>query len=230
MSNEDLWASPFTQPVSCRLIRPPSNQAKSLIVALHGMGQNADLMARAIRPLQNEDRAILIPDAPLPFEKMVSGGRRKTGRAWYIYTGDQEAFLASARRSGQWLMEQIQRAKIELGNENLPIHLLGYSQGGYLAAILTFENPRKFSSLISCCSRMKTEIMAADSSPAPIPTLVIHGDKDTSLPIARARESADDLRAKGWQVDFRSFPHAGHKMEAEQWETVDQWLQGLGSA
>ncbi|MFT7617302.1 MAG: putative esterase [Planctomycetota bacterium] len=225
MKNQDNWTSDFSLPTACRLVRPEGEcPAKTLLVALHGMGQNAELMTRAVQPLVAADRAILIPDGPLPFEKTVSRGRRKIGRAWYLYTGDQVSFLESARLSGAWLMAQIERAKSELGDDNIPVQLLGYSQGGYLAAILTFDNPGRFDRLVSCCSRMKTEILA-DEGPEPIPVLVIHGAKDEALPIERARESADDLTKRGWPVDFRAFPDAGHKMELEQWQAVDAWLR-----
>ena len=41
---------------------------------------------------------VLIPDGPLPFEVNVKGERRE-GKAWYIYTGDQEAFLESVKKT-----------------------------------------------------------------------------------------------------------------------------------
>ncbi len=223
MSDFSQWHSPFSISVKCRLLRSEEGKPKSLLVALHGMGQNSDLMARAVRPLCHPDRAILIPDAPLPFEKLVSGGRRKCGRAWYIYTGDQDEFLESARLSAQWLETQITRAQSDLGLESCPVDLLGYSQGGYLAAILAFDSPSRFRSLVSCCSRMKTEILP-DRQTASIPVLVVHGEDDPSVPVERSRESAADLSKRGWNVDFRAFPNAGHRMEPEQWQAVATWL------
>ncbi len=218
------WSAPFTQDIPCRLLLAPDGSGPShLVVALHGMGQNAQVMERRLRPLKTAHRALLVPEGPLPFEKRVAPGHRQEGRAWYIYTGDQEAFLDSARRTTSWLLDQIDRALEHLGDPGLPVYLLGYSQGGYLASIALFDHPRRFAGLISCCSRMKTEILGSES-PSPVPVLVIHGEKDPAVPCDAALESAEDLLQRGWPVSIHTHPEGQHAMLPEQWQIVHDWL------
>ncbi len=218
--------SDFTLPVRS-LFRPARGRARSLVVALHGMGQHARYLEARLGGLRDPDRALLIPDAPLPFEVKTPEGGRREGRAWYIYTGDQEAFLESAHQTAAWLKDLIEDVRRTEDLENTPLVLLGYSQGGYFAGLFAARGGLLPARLIVINGRLKDEIVDADRAADWPRTLVVHGEKDRFLPIDRARASAEALANAGAPVDFRAFP-SGHGLNPDQIALIDAWLRETG--
>ncbi len=227
---EKTWTSEFAIEVGMRLIRPErAGPARSLAVLLHGMGQDGSLLASKLSDALGGSRHLLIPDGPLPFERS-DGEQRLIGHAWYLYTGDQEAFLASAGRTAAWLEREIDAVVAAEGLEAGRVHLVGYSQGGYLAGIMLLDRPRRYASLVSICSRLKHEVWPDRADPAGLPPIaVLHGEKDRFLPIERARESAEALAAMGARIDFRAFP-SGHGLSPEQAAATAEILDRIDAA
>ncbi len=218
--------STITLPVGS-LFRPARGQARSLVVALHGMGQTARYLESRLGCLRDPDRALLIPDAPLPFEVKTPEGGRREGRAWYIYTGDQQAFLASANRTAQWLERLICEVRGTEALEEAPLVLLGYSQGGYFAGLFTARGTLRPARLVIINGRLKDEVVPPERAVNWPGTLVVHGEKDRFLPIERARASAQALARAGAPVEFRGFP-SGHGLNPDQIDLVDAWLREGG--
>ncbi|MCB9831838.1 MAG: dienelactone hydrolase family protein [Planctomycetes bacterium] len=226
--DEQTWNSRFEIEVPMRLLRPARpGPARSLAVLLHGMGQNGTVIQRRLgERLLAGGRHLLVPDGPLPFEKKLGDGRI-VGRAWYLYTGDQEAFLESAGRTSRWLEAEIDRVVAAEGLEPGRVHLVGYSQGGYQAGLMLLQSPERYASLVSVCSRLKAEIWPddADASRLP-PILVLHGEHDEFLPRTASEASVAKLGARGAPVDFRIFP-SGHEFSAEQADALAGFLDDL---
>ena len=223
MPREQAWTSSFTVPVRCLAVAPdpgPADRRPGLVVALHGMGQNGAVMRSKLRPIESESNHVfLYPDGPLPFEK-----EGREGRAWYIYTGDQDAFLESARLTAAWLDSVIADTVGRHGCDPDGVHLVGYSQGGYLAGIMALGEPGRYASLVSCCSRIKSEILPEGGArDATTRILAIHGENDRFIDCARARAAADMLEKHGWPVTFRSFP-SGHGLTPEQVAAIGEHL------
>ncbi|MCA9322448.1 MAG: dienelactone hydrolase family protein [Planctomycetes bacterium] len=211
-----------------RLSPPPGVAARCLVLGLHGMGQDAERLQADLEPIAGCAREFLLPDGPLPFEAPGPDASRRRGHAWYIYTGDQEAFLASAGLTIGWLLDLLTAVRAaEPDLAGLPVVLLGYSQGGYLAGILAMQHPELFGGLCAINSRLKDELAGAISSDAFPPTLVLHGERDRFIPVERARASAQALADQGLPVTFQAFP-SGHSLRPEQIATWDQWLASMG--
>jgi phospholipase/carboxylesterase len=195
-----------------------------LVLALHGMGQNLELMQEQVAALAGPDRLLLLAEAPLPFEKRNEEGGREAGHAWYIYTGDQDDFLAWAERAEQYLFRLLEEACRRYRVDRQRIALLGYSQGGYLAGIAALRHPERFGACVIVNARLKHEVAGQPAAAASPPDfLVLHGEKDRFIGIETARASLEQLRARGFRAEFEAFP-SGHRFTSEQATRAAAWL------
>lgn len=204
---------------------PPGRPAP-LLVALHGMGMTAPEFAELLDPLVRALPArVLVPDGVLPYE-IRSGERIRIGRAWYLYTGDEAAFLRSMESSGRHL-DALIRDVVREHPADPGVFLLGYSQGGYFAGYWGIRRAARFAGLVVMGARVKHESLAGRLRLARrLPVLVVHGRRDRAVPFARAMESRDALAAAGVPVEFVAH-EAGHALTPEALAPAAAWLGRL---
>ena len=63
----------------------------------------------------------------------------------------------------------------------------------------------------------------ANPANAAVPVLMAHGTHDPVIPMAAGESSRDALRARGYPVDWRSYPMP-HSVCAEEVDDIRQWL------
>ncbi len=198
---------PFTHEVPVDLHRPEGGGDGALIVALHGMGMNAEVFARDALPLVPDGASLLLPQGPLPFEVRRHEGMRQ-GNGWYVYTGENQAFLTSMGTTEAWLVEVIRTAVARDGFDPARVSLVGFSQGGYLAAYLGLRHPDLFRRLVVAAARIKHEALAAAArraAAAGLRVLAVHGARDAHVSPDAARTSAEAIAALGVDVTFRTY-------------------------
>jgi phospholipase/carboxylesterase len=218
-------------PVTVRLPAPAEADGSAL-VALHGMGMSPAAFAPDVLALLPAGTAAVLPQAPLPFELRGAQGRRQ-GNAWYVYTGDSEAFLRAMERTERWLLEVVAACVAEHGLDPARVALLGFSQGGYLAGFVGLRHGDRFRRVVVAGARLKHEAFlgagaalgdnasrAEGGAPSAVAAarpadwgrgpevLCMHGDHDPSVPVTAARESPTALPAAGLRVTFRTYPTA----------------------
>lgn len=207
---------PFTHDVVCDLHLPDDSDG-SLVVALHGMGQRVGSFTEDAVAITPPRAALIVPRGPFPFEKRRPEGPPVQAHAWYVWTGDQTAFLKSMERVSQWLLRVIDAqiaAAQQFGAEldSRRAGLVGFSQGGYLAGYLAVRNPGWFRACVVAAGRIKDEVLA-DAAPraaaAGLRFLDVHGDQDEFVRHEACRASAERIAALGVPVDFRTYA-CGH--------------------
>jgi phospholipase/carboxylesterase len=200
----------FRRDAAVRVCRPVDGANGALLVALHGQGMSGRRFAREILPLTPDGVTVLLPDAPMPFEVRRPHGIRQ-GNAWYVYTGDEAAFVDEMARTGAWVLELIDRTVAEHGLDAGRVDLLGFSQGGYLAGYVGIAHAERFRRLVVAGGRMKHEVLedaardAAARGVAPA-LLCVHGENDPSVRPAAVRESFEVLGSWGVPGTFRTYP------------------------
>jgi len=202
---------PFTHEVPVDLHRPDDDGDGSLVVALHGMGMSAASFWKDVERFLPERASALVPQAPLPFEMRGADAMRQ-GNAWYLYTGETEAFLASMRRTEEWLVRQIDFFVRDHGFDGKRVSLVGFSQGGYLAGWVGVRHAARFARLVVAGGRIKHDALEADARRAaatPLRVLAVHGEKDEGVSPAAARASVDAIAAWGVPAEFRTYA-CGH--------------------
>lgn len=196
-----------------------------LLVALHGMGMSAEEFAEILAPLRKLPIVILVPEGVYPFE-IRTGGELRIGRAWYLYTGDEDEFLASMEKSGRHLKTLIRNTLAEYPIDNERVAMLGFSQGGYFAGYFGIRNAAYLAGLVVIGARVKDEVLERELPRAyGLPVLLMHGRKDRAVPLRLAEASHDAVQeAVGETAELRTYD-CGHSVTTEQLRDARAWLK-----
>jgi phospholipase/carboxylesterase len=94
--------------------------------------------------------------------------------------------------------------------------LAGFSQGGALAYTFTLLHPEQVTALAGLASFLPDGAAAylPEGALAGLPVYISHGEKDTLVPVARARQAAQLLDRAGAQVTYCE-SDVGHKLSAD---------------
>lgn len=210
---------PGPPPVHWRLDAPSAAPADlPLLLALHGWGQDEDVFARLLRPLDVPPLRILLPRAP--------GQGGEGGASWYDYDGDQPRFRAALERCESTLLATLDAVERDAALRPRRRWLLGFSQGGYCGAWLALRHPERFAGMVIVGARVKTEWLAEDAARAAgmgFRALLCHGVRDTAVPVDAAERSRDALASAGLRVELHHFD-GGHSLGRRPLRHVADWL------
>jgi phospholipase/carboxylesterase len=201
----------------------PEGEDLPVIVALHGWGASAhDLLGLA--PVLFDGKAIVLcPQGPV---RMPVGGGM-TGYGWFPLSPgtppDPATFHASADRLRAFLDDVLPRYAVDRKR----VVLLGFSQGGVMAYDLALRDPERFAGLVALSTWLPeplVESLAKLPGHEGFPVLVIHGTRDPTLPVERARESREALRNLGVAMTYREFD-MGHEIRDDSMRVLLRWLE-----
>lgn len=218
---------PFTSTRSCLLVPPraPRAGAPPLLVALHGQGQSGERHQRWLAEGLPPHFAAAFPDGFHAHEVRAPGRPIRLGHAWYLYTGDAAAFAASLIESEAALWRLVERAQRELGSDPRRLYLCGFSQGAYLAHCAAVRAADRVAGWVAQSGRLKHEFLGERlAGVAGLPVLIQHGERDESLPVAAAHDSAAILRRHGADVTLQLFD-AGHRITPGMLVGLRSWLE-----
>ncbi len=202
-----------------------------MLVALHGMGMTATAFRRICRGIESGAYAVLYPEGAYPFEIRGPSGP-SVGRAWYLYTGQNEEFVRQARRAERHII----RLRDGPGRAN-PIDpercvIFGYSQGGYVAGYLAVRRADRFAAVVAASCRVKDEVLGRELSRARgkrLRVLLLHGRRDDSVPFSFAERSRDALERAGLDVRLKASP-GGHRFTRSMARDVRTFREATLSA
>ncbi len=191
--------------------RPPAagGAPTGLVVLCHGLGADGnDLIDLAETWGQAVPHAAFAsPDAPFHHESGF-------GRQWWSVADRAPAVMeAGVRRAAPYLDAYIDA---ELARLNLPADayaLMGFSQGAMMVLFTGLRRavaPRAilaFSGALVAPDRLSAEM----AHPAPV--LLVHGEADEVVPVARSRDAEIALRAAAIPVEAVFVPRLGHGID-----------------
>lgn len=96
------------------------------------------------------------------------------------------------------------------------IYVTGLSMGGRATWAMALEHPERFAAIAPVCGRSDPEKAYLLKE---LPVWVFHGAKDSVVPLERAEEMVQALKACGGDVRFTVYPDADH----------DAWTPAYGS-
>ncbi len=223
---------PFTLDAPYEVLLPEvlePGQRYPLVTALHGMGQDAATMRRALEPLTSRPWIWLLPRGPYPME--VRGRESlRVGYAWYMYDGDQDRLRQSMDATCRHLLGVLDdvwnRYPVDLGRSALA----GYSQGGYLAGVLGPRNPARFCAVACISGRFKHEFLhdVAAGAGKRVALAQFHGARDESVKALAAREALETCRRIGFErAEYFEDASAGHEISPAMVQELGGWLDRL---
>ena len=98
-------------------------------------------------------------------------------------------------------------------NPDVPVGIFGYSLGGYLAAAEGIRN-KDIAAMVILAGGL--DELTAKQVKRAAPSLILHGDKDTRVPVTEARRLEASLKKAGASTEVHLYPGEGHIL---QWGT-----------
>ena len=205
----------------------PDVAADAAVVLMHGLGADGhdfEPVAREIGLGPAPAVRWIFPHAPLRPVTINQGFRM---RAWYDIVRldgsvEDEVGIAESQSAIRALIERERERGIAADR----IVLAGFSQGGALALHTALREPSRLAGVValSCylplASKLDVERHPANAA---VPIFMAHGSHDPLLPCALGERSRDFLRARGYDVDWHSFPMP-HSVCEEEIVALRGWL------
>ena len=183
---------------------------RAAVIWLHGLGADGhdfepivpELRLPASKPVR-----FIFPNAP---QRPVTINMGMRMPAWYdiLQMGggpEDEAGIRSSRE----LLEGLVSRETKRGIAHDRIVLAGFSQGGAIALQTALRHAERLagvmalSTYLPLAQTLEKERAAANNG---LPIFMAHGQYDDMIPMARAAQSRDALRALGYAPEWREYP------------------------
>lgn len=183
-------------------------------ILLHGFYENAPIIKEKLLSLIPKDANVLIPNGCFPLPKRRANGW-ELFFSWYFFDEVSQNFYVEYDFPAGVLEKLVN----QLGLGELPITIIGYSQGGYLSPFLAERLPTCEKVIGLGCS-YKFD-MLKDSSHFKIDG--IHGDADDKVDPINAQNCFDKLDSK-IKGQFSMLPDVGHALDEEFLDEIKKIL------
>jgi phospholipase/carboxylesterase len=189
---------------------PPARGGKpdSLVMLLHGYGSNgADLISLAPYWAKRlPGAAFVAPNATEPVPQ-VPGGYQWFNIANLDPHLMEQGVRAAAPSLDRFIDRELDRHALDAGR----LALVGFSQGAMMALHVALRRPQPVAALLGFSGLLVGARTLKEQMRAKPPVLLIHGDRDPTIPIPAMFDSAEALAAAGhgalWHVSY-GVPHS----------------------
>ncbi|MDR0769951.1 MAG: dienelactone hydrolase family protein [Burkholderiales bacterium] len=190
------------------------------VIWLHGLGDDGYGWSSAVSALGLPTAArirFLFPHAPMMAVTINQGYRM---RAWYDVVGSDLSTRADldGMRASQENIEALLRHEAGRGIAPSRTVLAGFSQGGAVALYAGLRHPERLAGIVALSTYlMGTETLEQEASAAnrQTPIFMAHGTDDPVVLPQWGEVSRDALRARHYEVDWRTYPMPHSATEQE---------------
>lgn len=225
LTEAKIWKSANGETLPYRLhvpAKPQAGKTYPLMIHMHGAGSRgtnnksqievggSDFLLWMTR--HNEECVFLAPQCP--------GNKRWVDVDW----GTREhGMFADPTSYLRMAMEIIEDAMKQYPVDRKRVYVMGISMGGYATWELLQRHPEWFAGALPCCGGGDINL-AEDMKDIAI--WIFHGEKDTTVPVYRARSMFDALKDVGGNVKYREYPKTGHNAWTPTFtdDSVFDWL------
>ncbi len=187
--------------------RPPINTPRRIALLLHGWTGDETSMWVFVRKLNSH--WLLAPRGPIP--------ALPQGFGWAARFANYPILKITAIT----LLQQLDHWQKTLALPDLPLDVIGFSQGAAMAITLALSAPDRITRL-ACIAGFLPH--AAPIVPLPrLQCLVAHGTQDTIIPLQQAQQAAQHLRSCQAAVEFCQ-AEVGHKMSTACFQALENFL------
>ena len=203
MASLTKLSGPFLPPAS-------GNAPKQLVVLLHGLGSDgADLIDLAphwagLLP----EAAFIAPNAPYPCDMAPYGYQWFSLQDW-----NMARMLAGIQAAEPVLQGFLDEALAQYGLEPSRLALVGFSQGTMMALHAAPRRAIAPAAVVGFSGALLGPELLPEQAVSKPPTLLIHGDADTVVPVQALPLAAESLRAAGISVETDIRRGLGHGID-----------------
>lgn len=215
-SREEKWQ--FTSFAQLEGVVRRVESPSEVILLLHGLGERGKRIFRKLLPYLPKNALVIAPNGPFPIQR----NKQKTvefGHSWYFYDKIEKKYFINQDLAKFWLRDLL---KIE-NPQSLPVTIIGFSQGGYLAPLAGNEI-EETKLIIGLCCEFRTTLI--HEKPA-FEMVAVHGEDDQIIPPSMAQNEIALLKNIGIHVDFHSVK-GGHEITSEMGKVVQDILENYG--
>lgn len=215
-TTEDTWQ--FTSYAELKgMARRPAD-ADEVVLLLHGLGERGKRIFRKLLPYLPEKALILAPNGPFPIQRNKEG-RLDYGHSWYFYDKFEKKYFINQDLAKYWLRDLLQLEN----TKKLPVTIIGFSQGGYLAPLAGNEIPET-KLIIGLACEFRTALIP---EPLPFPLFAIHGEQDEIVTLESAKREIDLLSKIQIPVELHVV-QGKHEINSEMGAIVKRILENYG--
>lgn len=200
--------------------RRPSNPT-SITLLLHGLDERGLRIYRKLLKYLPQDSYVIAPNAPYPLPRLKSD-RIDLGYTWYFY----DKFTRTYQVDQSLALSLLHSLLKDVNPTNLPLTIIGFSQGGYLAPLLAYqEKTTKHVIGLGC------EFRSHFFQEKPHFTLdAVHGEADSIIAADMAKNEIELLRQKEITVNWHPVPGVKHEIAKDMGAVVQKILEQYGEA
>lgn len=198
----------------------PTQKPKAILYALHGYRQLAPYFIKPFKALTELGVKVIAPEGLHRF--YIEGYSGRVGASWMTKV-DRENDIKDYVNYLNRLHTQVSSQ-----NEDIPFHLLGFSQGGATACRWLSGSAIPFESLTLYASVFPNDFDFSVSQKRlnQIPIKSIFGDSDFFADEATINEKLEWLRGKGVNTDLLRFK-GGHEIKPDVLARVWKEISGI---
>ncbi|HYD58793.1 MAG TPA: alpha/beta hydrolase [Noviherbaspirillum sp.] len=199
------------------------------VIWLHGLGADGSDFVPIVRELDLAGCPAIrfvFPHAPtMP----VTVNYGYVMRAWYDILGTDLTYREdeTGLRKSQVLVEELIAREKARGIPASRIILAGFSQGCAMTLQTGLRHPEKLAGLLGLSGYLPIHTtVSAERHDAnhDTPIFLAHGRSDPIVPIERAEQSRDFLRALSYEVEWREYPMP-HSVCEDEIADIGAWLK-----
>jgi predicted esterase len=188
-----------------------------LILLLHGLNERGLRIYRKLIKYLPEDAYVLAPNGPYPIAR-TKPDRIDFGYSWYFYDRAQGNYPIDQ----SWAISVLQELMISKNLNQLPIVIVGFSQGGYLAPVLASKLDLKVEKIIGIGCEFRDQLVPESPS---FKLISIHGLDDQTVTPTMAQEQIHLLQKRGVPVSSFLLPDTKHEINTSVALTVKTILE-----
>ncbi len=196
------------------------------IIWLHGLGADGEDFV-SIAEEMNLPVAVryLFPHAPKQ-PVTINGGAIM--RAWYDIMASNMVVQQDAKgiRASQAAIEGLIAQEKQRGIVTDNIFLAGFSQGGAIALHTGLRHASRLGGILALSTYLPlAETLSSEASAEALntPIFIAHGQSDPIVTYVRGKASADELKKRGYQVEWHEYDMP-HSVCAEEVRDIQTWL------
>ena len=190
-----------------------------VFLLLHGLQERGKRIFRKLLPYLPQNSLVIAPNGPFPLPR-VKEGRVSYGHSWYFFDKFEQKYFLNQDLAKYWL-----RDLLEIENpKKLPVTIIGFSQGGYLAPLVGKEI-KETELVIGLACEFRTTLI---HEPLPFPMEAIHGLKDEIISSQSALSEIAKLKEMGIQVGWTEVEDAEHEITSSMGKAVEILLEKYG--
>lgn len=190
--------------------------AKKLYVLLHGFSQTGEFIFKKLKDYLPGNSMIISPNGPFLYP--ISKNDQYIARyAWYFYDSKVDNFYINYVPGANYVANIIKK----FNSNNLPVVIIGYSQGGYLAPKLA-EIDQNIESVIGMGCKFKLSRFKFNPN---VSYHQIHAKDDEVVIYKYVLEEFERLKSLGNDGNFISLDNSTHRLDQNYLESLKNLLQ-----